>query len=101
MAMMVATTAGAKCANEVVDDDDTGRRKQRMIKYVCEHAKRCIQQDYLGPFPFSTITNSNGFFIFHKACMIVLRMELKVMNFTMLVTMISLAVLQSAWMQKC
>ena len=63
MAMMAATTAGAKCANEVVDDDDTGRRKQRMIKYVCEHAKRCIQKDYLGPSP---IFNHHKFqWIFH------------------------------------
>ena len=72
-----------------------------MIKYDCEHAKRCIQQDYLGCLQFSTITNSEGLFVFHKGCTIVLRMRLKVMNFTMLVTMISLAVQQSAWMQKC
>ena len=51
MAMMVATTAGAKRSNEEVDNDNTGRRKQRMIKYDCECAKRCIQQDYLGPSP--------------------------------------------------
>ena len=46
--MMVETAAGAKRTNEEADIDDTGRRVWRMIKYDHEHAKRCIQQDYLG-----------------------------------------------------
>ena len=40
MAMMVTTTAGEKRTSKEADIDDTGRRKQRMIKYDCEHAKK-------------------------------------------------------------
>ena len=47
--MVVATTAGTKRTNEEVDVGDTenGRTKQRMVQYDHDHARRCIQQDYL------------------------------------------------------
>ena len=71
-----------------------------MIKYDHQCTKTCIQQDYLGPSPIFNHHNSNGFFVFHELCMIVSRMKLRVMNFTMMVTLISLAILQSMWSQR-
>ena len=62
-AMMAATTASAKRTNKEADDDNTGMRKQRMIKYDCECNKKHIQQDYLG---LSPIFNHHKFqWIFH------------------------------------
>ena len=51
VAMVVATTAGAKRTNEEADSNETGRKKREITKYNHEHTKRCIQQDYLGPSP--------------------------------------------------
>ena len=57
MMMMAATTGGMKRSHEEADDDDddngsgTGNTRQRMIRFNCDHVRRCIQQDYLGPSP--------------------------------------------------
>ena len=86
--MMAATTAGTKRTNKEVDIDDVGRTKQRMVNYNHEHAKSCIQQDYIG---LSPIFNHRFQWIF---CItqgmyftIVSRMKLKVMNSMMSMTM--------------
>ena len=97
IAMMAATRAGAKRTNAEVDNDDTGRRKQRMIKYDCEHTIRCIQQDYLGPSPifnhckFQWIHISQGVY----NC---IKNEIKGHEFY---NVGDYDILQSAWMQKC
>ena len=52
--MMAATTVGMKRSHREADDDDgsgSGSTKWRMIQYSCNHVRRCIQPDYLGPSP--------------------------------------------------
>ena len=72
-----------KRSHEEADDDDdgSGSTKQRMIQYDCDHARRCIQQDYLGPSP---IFNPHKFqWIFHITPVIYdcIKAEIKDHNF--------------------
>ena len=100
-AMIAATTVDMRRSHEEVEDGDngSGSMKWRMIQYDHDCARRCIQQDYLGPSPI--FKSSIESFISLEVSMIASRQKYETMISTIFMTLMSLAILQSALMLNC